>query len=195
MMTHMKSRRFTVAATAAVLLGVLAGCGGGMTTFLHHEYNFGFIERVAIVPMDNLSDDRGAGARATHVLLTEVLAAEVFDVVEPGEVSNALSRQGLIRTAEMTKEQIINVGRELNVQALFLGVVTESSTLRGGTSSVAKVTLAIRLVETERGVTVWSSSATSGGRGLWASLFGTSGKSTSEVTRDCVRKVLKSLLN
>jgi len=182
-------------AVVVLFLGGVIGCGGGMTTFLHHEYNFDFIERVAIVPLDNLSDDRGAGARSTHVLMTEVLAAEVFDVVEPGEVSLALSKQGIVRTSELTRDQIISIGKELKAQALFLGAVTESTTLRSGGSSVAKVTLAMRLVETERGVTVWSASATAGGRGFWASLFGTSGKSTSEVTRDCARKVLRSLLD
>ena len=191
----MRSMQNMMTAVVSLLLIGTVGCGGGMTTFLHHDYNFEFIERVAIVPLDNLSDDRGAGARATHVFLTEILAAEVFDVAEPGEVSHVLSKQGIVRTSELTRDQVVSIGQELNVQAIFLGAVTESSTLRSGGSSVAKVTLAVRLVETERGITVWSASTTAGGRGFWASLFGTGGKSTSEVTRDCVRDVLQSLLD
>ncbi|HUU46478.1 MAG TPA: hypothetical protein VM118_12175, partial [Acidobacteriota bacterium] len=60
----MRSIRTTMTAVVVLFLGGVIGCGGGMTTFLHHEYNFDFIERVAIVPLDNLSDDRGAGARS-----------------------------------------------------------------------------------------------------------------------------------
>jgi hypothetical protein len=182
-------------ATVILLLATLWGCGStGVTTFLHGEFSFGFIERVAIIPLENISSDRGAGARATHVLLAEVLAAEAFDVVEPGEVTRVLGQYSTVRTSELTTEQITNIGRELNVQGLFLGAITESSNTRSGGSAVTKVSVALRLIETERGVTVWSSTGTSGSRGFWSSLFGTGGKSISEVTRHCVRKVLGTLL-
>ncbi|RME26939.1 MAG: penicillin-binding protein activator LpoB, partial [Candidatus Zixiibacteriota bacterium] len=36
--------------------------------------------------------------------------------------------------------------------------------------------------------------ATSGGRGFWGSLFGGGGKPASEVTRDCVRRILSTLV-
>jgi TolB-like protein len=172
----------------------LAGCAGSnVTAFVHDEYNFEFVERVAIVPLDNLSDDRGAGARATQVFLSELLSARAFEVVEPGEVTRVLSKFSTVRTSELTTEQIVSIGKELKVQGLFLGSVNESSSYRSGGATVTKVSLTTRLVETEQGLTVWSASATAGGRGFWASLFGTGDQSTSEVTRSCVRKLLGSL--
>ena len=65
---------------------LLSGCGGtGSTKFLHPEFDFGYVERVAVIPFDNLSNDQGAGARATRYFLSELLATEAFEVVDgPG---------------------------------------------------------------------------------------------------------------
>ncbi|GAB4315451.1 MAG: hypothetical protein Kow0074_03040 [Candidatus Zixiibacteriota bacterium] len=173
---------------------VLAGCGGSnMTSFIHEEYNFGFIERVAIVPFENLSDDQGAGARATNIFLSELLASRTFDVVEPGEVSRALAKHNLTRTASLTTAQATALGSELKVQAVFLGTVNESADYRSGGTSTAKVNITARMVECERGETIWSATATAGGRGVWSTLFGGGDQAKSEVTRDCIRTLLGSL--
>lgn len=185
-------------ATLAIFIALLTlfGCAGShVTSFLYDGYNFDFVERVAIIPLDNLSDDRGAGARATQVLLSEILAARAFDVVEPGEVARVLGKFNTVRTSELTTEQITSIGKELKAQGLFMGSVNESATYRSGGSSVTKVSMTCRLVETEQGLTVWSASATAGGHGFWASLFGAGDQSTSEVTRSCVKKLLGSLFD
>lgn len=191
----MVSRLTATIAIGIALLGVCGCAGSKVTSFVHDEYNFGFVERVAIIPLDNLSDDRGAGARATQVLLSEILAARTFDVVEPGEVTRVLSKFSTVRTSELTTEQIVSIGKELMVQGLFMGSVNESSSYRSGGATVTKVSLTCRLVETEQGLTIWSASGTAGGRGFWASLFGTGDQSTSEVTRSCVKKLLGSLFD
>ncbi len=173
-----------------------AGCAGlAPTTFLHPEYNFGFLEKVAVVPFENLTTDQGAGARATRIFLTELLAAEVFDVVEPGEVQRALLERGWTSTAQMTREDIVAVGRELQVQGLFLATVSESGSSRGGSGAESVVTLDTRLVECETGITVWSATHTEDSRGFWSTLFGTAQKSRSEVTRRCVARCLDTLID
>ena len=189
------SRLILLAVILSALLGVFGCAGSNVTDFVHDDYNFEFVERVAIIPLDNLSDDRGAGARATQVFLSEILSARAFDVVEPGEVTRVLSKFSTVRASELTTEQITSIGRELKAQGLFMGSVNESSSYRSGGATVTKVSLTARLVETEQGLTVWSASATAGGRGFWASLFGTGDQSTSEVTRSCVRKLLGSLFD
>jgi len=180
----------------AVLILAFAGCGGpGKTVFLHPEYNFSFVERVAVVPFENLTNDQGAGARVSRLYVTELLATDAFDVVEPGEVAKALQAIGVVRTADLTQEQTKQLGQALKVQAVFLGSVNESSTRTSGSQAVSYVTLTTRLVETETGITVWSATTTAGGRGFWSSLFGTATPSHSEVTRECVRKSIGTLVN
>lgn len=180
--------------TGLILVSII-GCGGPATTvFLHPEFDFQFVERVAVIPLDNLSGDQGAGARTTRMFLSELFATEAFDVVEPGEVTKVLGEYVTTRTSDLTTEQIRKIGAKLNVQGLFLGAITESSSQRSGGSTVSNVTLVLRLVETERGVTVWSATAASGGKGFWSSLFGTGNKTNSEVTRASIRKALGSLI-
>ncbi len=174
---------------------LLAGCSGmGATTFLHRDFNFGFIERVAVVPFENLTRDQGAGFRTTRYFVSELLAAEAFDVVEPGEVARALEKHGEVRTAQLTQAQVIEIGKDLNVQGIILGSISESTTTRSGSGNFSVVTLVVRMLETEKGTTVWSTTHTEGGRGFWSALFGTGGKSLSEVTRQCIERSVKTLI-
>ncbi len=178
-----------------VITGVI-GCGGMRpTVFLHGEYNFGFLEKVAVIPFDNLSKDQGSGARATRIFIAELLSSETFDVIEPGEVNYVLEKQSLVRTDALTKEQIIKICKNLGVQGLFLGAVTESSQIRSGNSNSITMTIVARMVESETGETVWSATHTAGGKGFLSSLFGVGNKSTSEVMRDCIKKILGTLIN
>ncbi len=192
----MQKKHVAGIAILVTMVVAIAGCGGpGKTVFLHPEYNFSFVERVAVVPFENLTNDQGAGARVTRLYITELLATDAFDVVEPGEVDKALGAIGKIRTADLTREQAKQLGQALNVQALFLGSVNESTVRNVGAQAVSYVTMTTRLVETETGITVWSATTTEGGRGFWASLFGTGTPSHSEVMRQCVRKSIGTLVN
>jgi TolB-like protein len=176
--------------------GFLAGCGGPPTTrFVHPEFDFSFVENVAVVPFENLSKDQGMGARASRLFISELLAVEAFWVVEPGEVTLAVQDEGYVRTAELTTEQIKSLGRELKVQGLFLGTVNESTTSRGGGQSQTVVSVVVRLVETETGATVWSASSSADSGTFWSSVLGTSHRSHTEVLRQSIRNCLETLLD
>jgi len=175
---------------------VLTGCGGmGATKFVHAGFDFGFIERVAVVPFENLSSEQGAGARATRYFTTALLSAEAFDVVEPGEVSKAVEQFGFVASAQLTEEQAVSLGRTLGVQAVFLGSLAESAKIRSGSNNVSVITVVTSMVETETGTTVWSSTNTEDSASIWSSLFGTGQKSSSEVMRKALDGCLDTLLD
>lgn len=179
-----------------LLVTACGGCGGiGPTEFVNPEYNFAFLERVAVIPFENLSDDTNGGARATRYFNNSLLASEAFAVVEPGEVTRALEQMGLVVASQLTQGQIVSLGGTLGVQGLFLGSLSESSTLRSGSTTVQVVTVTIRLVETETGATVWSATHTEDSDGFWSSLFGTKQKGSAEVTRKCIDRTLDTLLD
>lgn len=179
-----------------LLVLVCSGCGGtGATRFVNPDFDFSFVENVAVVPFENLSDTQGAGAQATRYFINSLLAADAFTVVEPGETTRALETQSLVRTAQLTREQILALGRDLKVQGLFLGTISESATVRSGSRSVNVVTVVIRLVETETGETVWSATNSADSSSFWSSMFGTDGKSRSEVMRKCIDDCLDTLLD
>ena len=174
----------------------IAGCGGmGATRFIHPGFDFGFIERVAVVPFENLSTEQGAGARATRYFTTALLAAEAFEVVEPGEVSRALERFGYVATAQLTEEQAVALGNELGAQGVFLGSLSESVKIRSGSNNVSVITIVASMVETETGTTVWSSTNTENSSNFWSTLFGTGQKSSSEVMRRAIDGCLDTLLD
>ncbi len=192
----MKIKQIGLLLTVLILSVGNFGCGGiGTTVFLHPEFNFSFVERVAVIPFENLSKDQGAAFRATRLFLTELLSSEAFEVIEPGEVKRVVEKTGSTRTADLTKDQIIQIGKELKVQALFFGTISESTVQRSGTSMNAVVTMVVRLVETETGATIWSATHTQSGKGFWNSIFGGRDKSMSEITRRCVKKIVRTLIS
>ena len=115
-------------------------------------------------------------------------------MVEPGEGSKALEAYSIVRTGDLTQEQVVDIGKKLDVQAVFLGSIAGSEIVRAGSSTANYVTLAVRLVETDTGVTGWSTTNTEGGHGRWATLFGTPDDSMSEVTRQCVEETVHTLV-
>jgi polysaccharide biosynthesis protein PelC len=176
-----------------VVYTLLSGCAGS-TVFLDRAYDFNFIEHVAVIPFDNLSNTQGAGKQATLVFITELLATETFAVVEPGETAKALNEVNAAKSVSLDIEQLKKLGKRLNIQGLFFGTVSESSTLRSGGVTVPVITMDLRLVETETGTTVWSANRTVGRPSLWAVLFGIGGKSSSETMQTCVKSLLKTLI-
>lgn len=193
-------RRAVAVGGAAVLAlalasGLLAGCSANPepTEFVNPRFNFGFVERVAVLPFENLSSDRQAGARATRLLITELLATGTLDVVEPGEVQAALGQFGT-RVVQPSEEQIVALGQSLEVQALILGTVTQSDLLRSGASTVPVVGLDVRMVEVETGAVVWAATTTVKGDSFAARILGTSGEPVAETTRRAVRQVLRTLV-
>lgn len=189
-----KRRRVPPLILLAVSLGWIA-CAGGLqpTRFTNPDFDFSFVEKVAVVPMENLSNDRQAGVRATRLLITELLASGAVDVVEPGEVRSAFARVGVGRETP-SRDEVIALGKSLGVQAILLGTVTESENLRSGTVSVPVVTLDVHMLETETGTAVWAATHTEKGAGLSAKLLGTGGEPISETTRRCVRAIVETLV-
>lgn len=188
---RLKWRRFVL--TAACLAGV--ACSGAMKTtqFTNPQFDFGFVEKVAVLPLENLSKDNQSGERATRLLITELLASGSVEVVEPGELRAAMQRLKVDRTTPTT-EQIVALGKELQVQAVLTGSVAESDTLRSGSVLVPVVTLDLHMVETESGQTVWAATHTERGSGAGAALLGTSAEPISKTTRRCVRRAIATLV-
>ena len=89
-------RRLAGSLVIAVGLVVgLASCATHRTTFHASSMDFGSIQRVAVLPMANLSRETTAAARIRDVLVTMLLASEAFEVVPQGELARALQRIGV----------------------------------------------------------------------------------------------------
>jgi hypothetical protein len=178
-----------------ILLTGLFACGKKLppTQFLNPNFDFAFVEKVAVLPLQNLSDDRQAGVRATRILITELLSTGAVDVVEPGEVQAALDRIAARHTTPTT-EEVIELGRALGTQAILLGSVTQSESIRSGSISIPVVTLDVHMLETETGVPVWAVTNTERGSGFGAKVLGTGAEPISATTRRCVQGIVATLV-
>lgn len=174
---------------------VLGACSGAVSTtdFANPKFDFNYVQRVAVLPFENLSGDRQAGVRTTRLLITELLATGAVDVVEPGDVKAALSRipGGGIPPSN---DEIIKLGQSLDVQAIIRGSVTESQILRSGNVTYPVVTLDMHMLETETGTSVWAGTHTEKGGNWGAQFLGTGAEPISATTRKCVRALLEAMV-
>jgi len=173
---------------------LLSGCGGmSPTTYVNPKYDFGLVKRVAVLPLENLSPDQTAGEKMRKLLITELLATGVVDVVEPGQVSRVLAQQNIQNPAAMTPEEFKKVGAALDVQMLVIGSVESFERVQVGGVQAPEVTLSLRGVEAESGTIVWATSHTQGGATVAARLFGLTGDSLSEVARQAAHDAVVTL--
>ncbi len=174
---------------------MLAGCAsGGATRYLHPNVDMGAIQKVAVLPFENLTSERTAGEKVQKVFMTELLALSAFEVVEPGAVVRVLKAERADAVEALGPAELKRIGEALKADALFLGTVVDFADNRSGTTPAPDVTIQLRLVETQSGVTVWSASQTRSGASTSARLFGVGGASLTEAARELLRDELRSLV-
>jgi hypothetical protein len=86
------------------------------------------------------------------------------------------------------------VGEALKAQGLFMGSVVDFAETRSGSTPSPDVTIQLRLVEVQSGVTIWTSSKTRSGASASARLFGIGGETLTEAARTLMREQLKGLV-
>ena len=184
---------------AIVLLFVLAGCGGGTTIrYINPAANFSYIKKVAVLPFNNLSNDKYAAERVRSVVIVDLMSRGLFDVMEQGEVTkvlNVIFREAGIeegRAVQIDKDTLKIIGDRLGVQAVILGSVDEyatSPTQKGGVVSIS-----LRMIDTSSGIILWQANATESGASVWRKIVGLEEVDRSKLTRGAVRKALDTLM-
>jgi len=182
--------KLTKLALLAACMSVMACSTTRQTRYLHPNADLGSMKRVAVMPFDNVTTDKAAGEKVRKIFFIELLAAQAFDVAEPGQVAKIVNPQSL---DSMGPADFQRVGKELGVDGLFLGSVIDFEDARSGSTPAPEVTIQLRLVETQTGATVWSTSETRSGAAVSTRLFGVGGESLTEAARRVVRGELKTL--
>lgn len=179
-----------------VILGLflIVGCRSGPTVYIHPNADFSLIKKVAILPFDNLTQDRFAADKVQKILITELLSLGAFDIVEPGEALRALATQRIESITAMIAPEIKKVGEILGAQALLFGTVVDFGESRVGTNPSPEVTVQLRLVETQSGITLWSVSHTRSGVKIPVRLFGVGGETPTQATQKLIRQEINTIL-
>jgi len=185
------------AARILALTGLVAAwaCASTTTTkYLHPNMDLGAVKRVAVLPFESLVQDRSAGEKVQKVFLTELLALDAFDVVEPGQVAKLLKAERIESMESLGPADLKRIADGLKAQGLFLGTVVDYTESRTGATPSPEVTIQLRLVEAQSGVTVWSASRSRSGATTSARLFGVGGESLTQVSRRLIKEELSTLV-
>lgn len=180
-----------------VFLSVGSGCvdiGKGTSSFyINQQIDFSFIKKVAVLPLDNLTSDKFAGEVVRHVVISELLATGLVEVVVPGDSIAAIENLKVKPGSPLNAAQIQSVGKALKVQGVILGAVEKYDVVRQGNVSAPEITITLMMADTSSGSIVWSVTKTRGGSSFWERNFGTRSDTMSETVLEVVREALETL--
>jgi PBP1b-binding outer membrane lipoprotein LpoB len=164
------------------------------TYHVNEDVDFSFVKKVAVMPLENLTSDKSAGEIVRHLVISEMLASGLSDVVVPGEVIHAVNDLGIKNISSLSKKQIIALGRTLRVQALIMGSVQQYGLIRLANISAPEVTITLMMADTGTGDIIWSVTKTRGGASFMARHFGTKSETISEAVLATVREAIETLV-
>jgi hypothetical protein len=186
-------KRECVARLIPILVLLFSGCASAVVSYMHPDVDLGHIQRCAVLPFQNLSADELAGERLQSVFLMELLSARALEIVGPGETAAAMQTLRLDSGAALTPEQAVSLGKALSVDGLFFGVVEDYGISKVDRARSTEVTAVFGLTETETGALVWRSQVHASGVSIWRRLFGGGSAGLHDVSRQAVRRALRSL--
>jgi len=142
------------------LVGLALTSCGTYRMYVNDEADFGYYQRVGVIPFSNLSSDRNASEKVTAAMVTELLIGGKVEVANMGDIAKAFKtvikddRYNL--PEQLTAEEAQALGKEGNLQGIFVGAVRDYSMTRSGQDEFPLVSIAIRLFDCQSGRVVWS---------------------------------------
>ena len=191
----MSSKNKHLLAVVLLTLFIVSGCrsGGAPTYHINEDIDFSFYKRVAVMPLNNLTSEKYAGEIVRQVVISEILASGLVDVVVPGEVMTAVNELGIKDISTLNAGQIRSLGSALGVEALVMGSVEEYGMVKSGNTTAPQVTITLMMADTGTGTIVWSITKSQGGAGFMARHFGARHATVSETVLKLVRESIKTL--
>jgi hypothetical protein len=176
-----------------MMTALFSACATTAIDYVHTKYDFSLIKKIAVLPLENLTQDQQAGERVRKVVVSEFLAAGVLDVVEPAQVNQALGQQQIQSISGISAKQITELAKGLGVQAFVVGSVDNYERLNVGGGSFAEVAITLRALDASSGTVIWSTSKSAGGAGIAGRLFGFGGDTVHQATQKAVHDAVGTL--
>lgn len=149
-----------VAVTAA-----LAACWQPLNSSLYRDrLRVTEMQRVAVLPLENLTADTYASDVVTGLLTNSLYATGRFRILEKNEALRKLKAADVALPTAIDAATAQKIGRELGVDGVFVGTITEYTYLFYPEDAV--VGLSVSLIDTETGLTVWTGLFNDRNRGL-----------------------------
>jgi hypothetical protein len=174
-------------------LVVAIGCGAGRATYHDPRMDFGVIQTVAVMPIDNLTPERDAAGRVRNVLMTMLQATGAVYVLPPGEVGRGISRTSVENPFTPTSAEAVALANNIGADAIITGTLREYGEVRSGSATANVISLGLSMLEAETGRVVWSASSTKGGISTADRFFGGGGRPMNVVTQEAIEDLLDQL--
>ncbi len=189
-------KAFCTVLLMGIFLG-LAGCGfpfmGKSKAFVRENVDFGFVQKIAVLPVENNSKDEFAPELVRDITITRILAMKLFDVTDKGLVDSFLREEAIDPGKPLDVATIKRLGQKLNVQSLLLTTLDLAADSRKGTMSYPEVSVTLRLLEVETGLVIWQAGGHQSGDSLWRRLFGLAGRDKYQVTVSLLEDILHTI--
>ncbi|PLX50881.1 MAG: hypothetical protein C0613_02285 [Desulfobulbaceae bacterium] len=178
-----------------LLAMVTGGCArrGGLESFSRENIDIGFVRTIAVLPLQNNSNDEYAPERVRNITMTQVLGRGIFDVVDKGVVDSLLHEEAIDPGKPLDRQALRRLGQRLNVQAVMLGTIDLADEGRKGSVVYPLLSVTMRLLEVESGLVIWQASASASGDSIWRRLFGLAAVGRFELTLGLVDKMLATI--
>lgn len=155
--------RRPAAAVVALAALALGACATPVEPFAGPGLTKAEGTKMAILPFENLSKAPGAGKTLEGMVLVEFLKRAPITIVDPGEVSAALSNQRVRVATSISRETLEEVAKELGVDLLLVGTLhdydMQTGAGTGGSSQVPVLAVTLRVLDARGGGIVWAANA------------------------------------
>lgn len=178
---------------APLCLALAIGCASPSRLYVNSEADMAFYEKVAVIPFTNLSGQAYAGERVTRAFVTELVIAEHFTIVDPGEFRAVLERTGALPSGEGTYDprKLKAAATEVGATGMVRGAVTEYEMQRGSSGSDTPIlAFEVELVDVATGTIVWRSSMSKRGKGRTPVIGGGGTRTLSRLTQEACRELV-----
>ena len=178
-----------------ISLFVLIGCRGNKQTPYHvsNDVDFSFIKNVAVLPLENLTREQAAGEIMRRLVISELLASGLVNVIVPGEVNLAVKDLSIKNTSSLSIDQIKDLGRALRVEGIVMGSIEQYGYSKSGSNPAPEVTISLMMADTGTGDIIWSVTERKGGGGFLSRHFGATSQTLSETALYVVREAIGTL--
>lgn len=182
----------TLRPNVMLLTLALAACATGQK-YKDKAMDFAAVKTVAVLPFQNLSRDNQAADRVRDVFANALLATGGVYVLPQGEVTRGLQKAAVQIPSTPAKDDVVNLGKALGVEAVISGTLKEYGEIRSGTSTANAISVSVEMIETTSGKVVWTATSTRGGIGFWDRMFGGGGEPMNKITEEAVSDLIAKL--
>lgn len=187
-------KRIICSILALMCFSMLAGCAGKTTiSFMREDVTLDFVNRICVLPLENNTEQKYAAELARDVINTEILAMNIFDVVDKGIVDSVLHEEAIDPGSPVSQLMLSRLGQRLNVQSIMIGSVDMAGDKRIGSVIVPEMSLTLRLIEIKSGIVLWQGSGHYAGDSIVGRLFGITPDDAYKVTVKLAEELLSTI--